>query len=154
MANFMSGYSLEIIEGRNKERYFVSFTDGDGDFQRVEINRDIYCALYELNKIDRNITRSDERNLEHSELTDASINRRSFEKTKDAEEIILEKEMKTEFWKAIGELPDVQRKRLLLYYDYGFSLKEIALMEKCSIRAIQYSLDIAKKKLENNFKKF
>ena len=62
--------------------------------------------------------------------------------------------MKKLFWQAIGELPDVQRKRLLLYYDYGFSLKEIAKLENCSIRAVQYSLDIGKKKLENNLKSF
>lgn len=154
MANFMNGYSLEIIEDGNKERYFVSFTSSDGDFQRVEINFDIYCALFELNKIDRNLTRSDERNLEHSQLTEETLIKRSFESPKGIEEIILEKEMKALFWKAIGELPDVQRKRLLLYYDYGFSLKEIAIIENCSIRAIQYSIEIAKKKLEEKIKKF
>lgn len=154
MANFMNGYSLEIIKDRNKERYFVSFTDSEGDFQRVEINFDIYCALFELNKIDRNLTRSDERNLEHSELTEETLVKRSFERPKGIEEIILEKEMKSSFWTAIGELPEVQRKRLLLYYDYGFSLKEIAIMENCSIRAIQYSIEIAKKKLEEKIKKF
>ncbi len=154
MANFMNGYSLEVIKGKNKEKYFVSFTDGDGEFHRVEINLDIYSALFELNKTDRNLTRSDERNLEHSEITERNLNKRSFEKPKGIEEIILEKEMKTLFWEAIGELPDIQRKRLLLYYEYGFSLKEIAVMEKCSIRAIQYSIEIAKKKLEEKIKKF
>ena len=154
MANFMNGYSLEIIKDRNKERYFVSFTDSDGDFQRVEINLDIYCALFELNKIDRNLTRSDERNIEQSEITEETLIKRSFEKPQGIEEIILEKEMKSLFWKAIGELPDAQRKRLLLYYDYGFSLKEIAIIENCSIRAIQYSIEIAKKKLEEKIKKF
>ena len=118
MANFMNGYSLEVIKGKNKDKYFVSFTDGDGEFQRVEINCDIYSALFELNKADRNLTRSDERNLEHSELTEETLIKRSFERPKGIEEIILEKEMKSSFWKAIGDLPKVQRKRLLLYYDY------------------------------------
>lgn len=154
MANFMNGYSLEKIEKENKEKYYVSFTDGDGEYHRVEINSDIYSALFELNKMDRNLTRSDERNLEHSELTEESLNRRSFKTSKGVEEVILEKEMKTVFWEAVGELPDVQRKRLLLYYDYGFTLKEIALMEGCSLRAIKYSIDIAKKKLEEKIKKF
>ena len=153
MANFMNGYSLEVIKGKNKDKYFVSFTDGDGEFQRVEINFDIYSALFELNKADRNLTRSDERNLEHSELTDESLIRRAFEKPKGIEEILLEKEMKKLFWQAIGELPEIQRKRLLLYYDYGFTLKEIAIMENCSIPAIKYSIDIAKKKLEEKIKK-
>jgi len=149
----MNGYSLEVIKGKNKDKYFVSFTDGDGEFQRVEINFDIYSALFELNKADRNLTRSDERNLEHSELTDESLIRRAFEKPKGIEEILLEKEMKKLFWQAIGELPEIQRKRLLLYYDYGFTLKEIAIMENCSIPAIKYSIDIAKKKLEEKIKK-
>ena len=153
MANFMNGYSLEVIKGKNKDKYFVSFTDGDGEFQRVEINFDIYSALFELNKADRNLTRSDERNLEHSELTDETLIRRAFEKPKGIEEILLEKEMKKLFWQAIGELPEIQRKRLLLYYDYGFTLKEIAIMENCSIPAIKYSIDIAKKKLEEKIKK-
>lgn len=154
MVNFMNDYSLEKIKGRDKVRYYVSFTDGDGEFQRVEINLEIYSTLSELNKTDRNLTRSDERNLEHSELNEGSISRRSFKSSKGIEEIILEKEMKNIFWKAIGELPEIQRKRLLLYYDYGFSLKEIAKIEKCSIRSIQYSIEIAKKKLENNLKNF
>lgn len=153
MANFMNGYSLEVIKGKNKDKYFVSFTDGDGEFQRVEINLDIYSALFELNKRDRNLTRSDERNIEHSELTDETLIRRAFEKPKGIEEILLEKEMKKLFWQAIGELPEIQRKRLLLYYDYGFTLKEIAIMENCSIPAIKYSIDIAKKKLEQKIKK-
>ena len=153
MANFMNGYSLEVIKGKNKDKYFVSFTDGDGEFQRVEINLDSYSALFELNKRDRNLTRSDERNIEYSELTDETLIRRAFEKPKGIEEILLEKEMKKLFWQAIGELPEIQRKRLLLYYDYGFTLKEIAIMENCSIPAIKYSIDIAKKKLEEKIKK-
>lgn len=154
MVNFMKDYSLEKIKGRDKVKYYVSFTDGDGEFQRIEINLEIYSTLSDLNKDDRNLTRSDQRNLEHSELNEGSLNKRSFEKPKGVEEIILEKEMKKVFWKAIGELPEIQRKRLLLYYDYGFSLKEIAKIENCSIRSIQYSIEIAKKKLENNLKKF
>lgn len=154
MANFMNDYSLEIIKGKNKDKYFVSFTDGYGEVQRLEINEDIYSALFDLNKRDRNLTRSDERNLEHSELTDEALIKRSFKKPKGIEELILEKEMKKLFWQAIGELSDVQRKRLLLYYDYGFSLKEIAKMESCSTSAIQYSIAIAKKNLEEKIKKF
>lgn len=61
--------------------------------------------------------------------------------------------MKKLFWKAIGELSDVQRKRLLLYYDYGFSLKEIAFIENCPIHVIEYSIDIAKEIRRKN-KKF
>ncbi len=133
MANFMNDYSLEIIKGM-KDRYFVSFTDGYGDFQRLEINEDVYSALADLNK------------------NDETLIKRAFKKPKGIEELIMEKEVKKIFWQAIGELPEVQRKRLLLYYDYGFSLKEIAKMENCSIRAIQYSLEIAKKRLENNLK--
>lgn len=56
MANFMNGYGLQVIKGKNKEKYFVSFTDGDGEYQRVEINFGIYSALFELNKRDRNLT--------------------------------------------------------------------------------------------------
>lgn len=154
MANFMNDYSLEIIKGQYKDRYFVSFTDGYEEFQRLEINKDIYSALFDLNKRDRNLTRLDERNLEHSELTEETLVRRSFKKPKGIEEIILERETKKLFWQSVGDLPEIQRKRLLLYYDYGFSLKEISKIENCSIRAVKYSIDIAKKKLEEKIKKF
>lgn len=154
MSNYMSSYSFEAIEREGKKIYIVSFIDGNGNFQRSEINFDIYDALSELNKIDRNLTRSDERNLEYSELTDETLVKRSFKKEKSLEELVLEMEIKDIFWKTIEQLPDIQRKRFLLYYEYGFSLKEIAEIENCSIRAIQYSLEIAKKKLKIIFKKF
>lgn len=152
MANFMNAYTLEKTESGSKEQYYVSFIDGNAVLHRIEINFDIYSTLFELNKIDRNLTRSDERNLENLDLTEEGLSNRSLIKQKKVEDIVLEKEMKAELWNAIGELPDIQRKRLLLYYDYGFTLKEIALLEGCSIRAVKYSIDNAKKKLGEKIK--
>lgn len=49
------------------------------------------------------------------------------------------------------EIP-ILKYTLFLYYNYGFTLKEIALLEGYSIRAVKYSIDNAKKKLGERIK--
>ena len=51
---------------------------------------------------------------------------------------------------AIKKLPQIQRRRIYLYYFCNMKQREIALQEKTSIRVIQYSLECALK----NLKKF
>ncbi|MSU03226.1 hypothetical protein [Tissierella pigra] len=75
MATFMNAYILEKTESGNKKQYYVSFIDGNYVLHKMEINLDIYFALFKLNKIDRNLTRSGERNLEHLDLTEEALSK-------------------------------------------------------------------------------
>ena len=52
---------------------------------------------------------------------------------------------------AIDMLPEVQRRRLLLYYFGGYTYDQIAQMEGCTKMAVKFSIDIAIKKLREKF---
>ena len=56
-----------------------------------------------------------------------------------------------ELHKAIDMLPEVQRRRLLLYYFGGYTYDQIAQMEGCTKMAVKFSIDIAIKKLREKF---
>ena len=45
-------------------------------------------------------------------------------------------------YKAVGSLPEIQRRRFLLYYEYEFNFYQIAAMEHCTASAIQKSVAI------------
>lgn len=53
--------------------------------------------------------------------------------------------------KAILTLPEIQRRRLWLYYFDGYTFEQISEMEGCTKRAVKFSVDIAQKKLKDFF---
>ena len=91
-----------------------------------------------------------ERHYEYSELTEETLNRRAVHKTKTVEDIILtvfENEMLS---KAICELTEIQRKRLLLYYYDHLTYEQVAKIEGCTKMPVMRSI----KKAEEKIKKF
>ena len=56
--------------------------------------------------------------------------------------------------RAISELPEIQKRRLILYYFQGLTYEQIAGMEGCTKRAVKFSVDIAVEKLKKFFKNF
>ena len=56
--------------------------------------------------------------------------------------------------RAISELPEIQRRRLILYYFQGMTYEQIAGMEGCTKRAVKFSVDIAVEKLKKFFNNF
>lgn len=50
--------------------------------------------------------------------------------------------------KAIAELPEIQRRRLILYYFGELTYEQIAEIERCTKRAVKFSVDIAIGKLK------
>ncbi len=76
--------------------------------------------------------------------------------TKSCEEEYMDKVDRNDrirkFYLAMSMLTDVQKRRMTLYYEQGFSMDEIAKMEGCSKPRIKKSLDQAKKKFDTVFK--
>ena len=92
--------------------------------------------------------------IEHSELTENSLNDRVFYKEESLEETVsrcIEYEL---LHKAISKLPETQRRRLLLYFFGELSYEQIAKLEGCTKMAVKGSVDIALKKLKKLFEKF
>ena len=94
-----------------------------------------------MNKFDRHI--------EHSILTENNLNKRKVNKEITVENYVINNIKHQLLHKAILQLPKLQKKRVFLYYFEELTQKEIAEKEGCSVRAVQYSLNIALKNLKN-----
>ena len=91
---------------------------------------------------------------EHSELTEASLNKRALHKPESVEEIVYVRLRNERLHNAISKLPDTQRRRLLLYYFGGLTYEQIAKLEGCTKRAVKFSVESAREKIKEKLKKF
>ncbi len=140
-------YTLMIIDGK----YYLSFKDGRGVIQDMEIDQVLYELFNRFELEDISYLNRVSRHIEHSELTEASLNNQAFYKAESLEETVsrsLEYEL---LHKAISKLPEIQRRRLLLYFFGEMTYEQIAKMEGCTKRAVKFSLDIAIEKLKKDF---
>lgn len=91
------------------------------------------------------------RHLEQSELTEEKLNQRAADPQEPVEDHVYRRIMYQELHKAIAQLPEIQRRRVLLYYFGGYTYEQIAQMENCTKRAVKFSVDTALKNLRENF---
>ena len=123
--------------------YYVSFIDGQGVHISVEIDKDLFMILDKFELDDISYLNEVDRHIEHSELSDITLNRRALVTVELTEDIINIDCLYT----AINKLSKVQRERITLYYFNDMTLEEIAKQEGCSIQAISKSILAAEKKL-------
>lgn len=109
-------------------------------FDSFELNDLVY-----LNVVDRHI--------EQSEVWETTLNVRAVDKPDCMEDIVLRKIQIEKLHKAINELPEKQKRRLILHYFQELTYVEIAEREKCSIRAVEYSIHGAIQNLKKFFEK-
>lgn len=147
-------YNTRIEETDGKKRYLVDFIDGQGDFQESEVSYEIYKQLHCFVKRERNLRRSDERHLEQSELTDGTLYKRALHKPKLVEEVVDDNICSEQLYRAIMELPDVQRRRFQLYFDYNWTYEQIGKKEGCSKVAVKYTIDKAVITIRKKLKTF
>ena len=94
------------------------------------------------------------RRIEHSELTDETLNNRAFYKAEQIKDIVSEDIEYEQLHRAVSKLPEVERRRLKLYFFGELTYEQIAKLEGCTKRAVKFSVDIAIEKLKKNFKIF
>ena len=133
------------------EEYYVAFYDGQGFHHKERISRELYELFdrFELEDISQLNVIS--RYQEHSELTEGTLNQRALIQPEAMEDSVYRKIMHDQLHTAIAKLPDIQRRRVLLYYFGGYTYERIAEMEGCTKMAVKFSIDIAVKKLRENF---
>lgn len=147
-------YNLRIYADEVTKRYYAIFIDEDGKKIQVEISAAVAKALFQtFVREERNLRRSDERNLEHFELTEQNLYQKALHKPESLEDTAFKNLQKEKLWRAIDMLTKVQRRRLVLYYFKGFTYEQIAKIEGCSFRAIKYSIDCAKENLKKYLQK-
>lgn len=102
----------------------------------------------------RNLQQSDQRHKEHNEVYEETLNKRAVFKPKGVEELIMEAELSELLHKTIDSLPEIQRRRFLLYYEYDYNYYQTGAMEHCTASSVGKSICIAKEKVKAQMKKY
>jgi len=129
-------YILHIEKGK----YFLSFVDSQGQKQRMEIDESLYRLFDSFELKDLSWLNEISRHIEHSELTEQSLNERAAFKKISLEDEIECSEQYEKLYHSIDLLPLKQKRRLVLKFFFNKTIEEIAQIEQSSTRAIDYSL--------------
>lgn len=147
-------YTIRFEETDGRKRYFVAFTDEQGNFRETEVTKAVYMEFCHFIKRERNLRRSDERHLEQSELTEETLCRRAVHKPKPVDEAVNDTIRMERLNRAIMELPEIQRRRFMLHFDLGLTYEQIGEMEGCTKMPIKRSIDRAIEKIRLELKNF
>lgn len=131
-------------------QFFVCFRDCSGVEQCLEIEKKVYQALDGFELEDLSELNEMDNHYEHSVLTEGTLNRRAVKHQPDMEELIFTQLENEQLHRAISKLPEVQRRRVMLYYFEKYTYEQIGVIEGCSHPAIIKSMRLALK----NLKKF
>lgn len=144
-------YRLFTVGAATSEpHYFIEFKDGSGTEHCLEIEKPLFELfdqfelddLLRLNEVDRHLDMREPANVPIEESEQSS---------KQSAELIVLRELESEaLHSAIMKLPQLQRKRLILYYYGELDDRQIALIEGCSQSAVSQTISLAIK----NLKKF
>jgi RNA polymerase sigma-70 factor (ECF subfamily) len=147
-------YTLRTELAEGIAHYFVSFTDGQGVHRETEVSRPVYLEFCRFVKRERNLRRWDERHTEYSELTDETLARRALNPPKGVEEEVFDSERDERLRRVVAELPKVQRRRFVLYHEFGLTYGQIAEVEGCSKMSAKRAVDRAEEKIREKLKNF
>ena len=148
-------YTLRTeMRSDSKTAYFISFTDGQGEFYDLEVSEAFYIEFRQMERKNRNLQQSDWRHQEASDLWDETLYKRAFRVPKSVEELIFDAEQRELLRKAISALPEIQRRRFLLYHEYDFNYRQIGEMEHCRPQSIMHSVARAREKIKAVIEKY
>lgn len=129
--------------------YYLSFADSSGVKRCMEIDKALFDAFDEFELDDLSFMNEVDRHYEHSEQTEASLNRRAAQPQESVEETVFQRVEVDKLHQAIAKLPEKQCRRLVLYYFREFTYEQIAEMEGCKYQTVQDSIYAALKNLKN-----
>ena len=130
--------------------YYLSFVDSSNVEWCVEIDKSLFDAFDRFELEDISFMHKVDKHYERTEQTEASLNQRAVKPQESVEEIVSQQMEVDRLHQAIAQLPEKQRRRLVLYYFGEFTYEQIAVMEGCTKRAVKFSVDIALKNLKEN----
>ena len=147
-------YTLRTEIAGGITHYFVSFADGQAAYCETKVSRPVYLELIRLARIERNLRRWDERHTEQSSLTDETLYIRALCKPKGVEESFIDSQRDERLRQAVIELPEVGRRRFILYREFGLTYEQIAEMEGRSLSSVYGSIQRAIEKIKEKMKFF
>lgn len=132
------------------ENPFVTITYklASGSKISVEVSTSVKKELEQSDRKIRSQRRQDRRYLNREDfidgLTDATMR---YPQETDAADLVMKMESYRQLREAVGELSEVQRRRVLLHFVDNLTLSRIAELEGVSQAAISNSIERAKKQL-------
>ena len=133
-------------------RHWLTFSDGQGNRYHFEISAAVLALFDSFELDDLSYLNEVDRHYEQSELTE--LYDRAVHRPATVEESALQSMEYAQLHRAISELPEIQKRRLILYYFQGLTYEQIAGMEGCTKRAVKFSVDTAVEKLKKFSKIF
>lgn len=141
-------YTLTIKE----DKHLLSFRDGQGVLQELQITKELFEMLNRFELDDLSILNEWDRHYEHSELTEISLYNRAAMPPESVEDAVFRNLRYEALHRAIKQLPETQRRRLVLYYFVGLTYAQIAEKEGCKYQTVQDSIYAALKTLKKFLK--
>lgn len=141
-------YNLILLN----DKYYLTFKDGRNVQQIVELSLDIFEAFNKFELEDISQMHKYDKHIEHSEVYEESLYKRALNKPMTLEEQVEYNDDILNLKKAINRLPNVQKRRIKMYYFDNLSLEQIAIIEECSFQAISKSILIGINALKKNLK--
>ncbi len=137
-------YTIYEKEGR----FYISFKDGQGQKNSLEVDKELYVAFNEFELEDLSYLNVWDRHIEQSEVWEPALNERAVEVPESVEEIVFRNIQNEKVHKAIEQLPEVQKCRIKMYFFEGMTYEEIAAKENCKHPAVIKSVKTALEKLK------
>jgi len=154
MAYRKKAYTLKEEITEDGTRYSIGFKDGQGDYHELEVSEQFFIEFRQMERRNRNVMQWDERHREFNEVWEETLNRRARKLPKSIEEQMIEAERSELLQQAIGNLPDIQRRRFLFYYEYDYNYYEIGEMEHCTASSVGQSVSRAREKIKAQMKNY
>lgn len=142
-----------VFSNSDNSKNIIVFKDGNGKSRIIRANKTLrneYKRRSEENS--QNIKFS--RYIEHSKLTDISLNNRSINKEISLEEQVISNLESERIIKEIWKLPTPQNRRVYMYIVDELSYTKIAKIENRAIPTIKESIDRGLENLRKKLKKF
>lgn len=131
----------------NEGTYFISFRDGQGKMNKMEISEELYAAFNEFELADLSYLNVWDRHIEQSDVWEPTLHERAVEVQESVEDIVLRNLQNEKVHSAIEQLPEVQKRRIKMYFFEGMTYEEIAERERCKHPAVLKSVKAALEKL-------
>jgi len=132
MLNNENSCSLHIEYTGGDAHHYVCFKDGQGARQKIKVAYTVYLEFVEFSKVTHKQQRSNERHIEYSELTEDALYRRAIKRPSSVEDTTSNNLRIKTLHTATNNLPETQRRRFILYYEFGLTYEQIAKKEDCS----------------------
>ena len=124
----------------NEPHYFIQFKDGAGIEHCLEIEKLLYDLFDEYELDDLSYMNEVDNHYEHSELTEATLIKRAVVRPENVEAAVLSQMESQQLHIAISRLPEIQRRRLTLYYYGELTHQQIADIEGCAREEVTKSI--------------